>query len=109
MRTFHVQVAPHHRSFLNLHSKGWNTIQFLPFGLSLAPAIVHECMDAASLRSVTDGNPYTSLPRRLAHSGPVAGGFDIAQDDPPQPLRLPGASGSTFPRAYCYPANEFRS
>ncbi len=26
-----------------------------------------------------------------AHSGPVAGGFDIAQDHPPQPLRLPGA------------------
>ncbi len=25
--------------------------------------------------------------------GPVAGGFDIAQDPPPQPLRLPGAQG----------------
>ncbi len=27
------------------------------------------------------------------HSGPVAGGFNIAQDPPPQPLRLPGAQG----------------
>ncbi len=31
------------------------------------------------------------LPRRLAHSGPVAAGFNIAQDPSPQPLRLPGA------------------
>ncbi len=44
-----------------------------------------------SLPSATDGNPHTQLPRRLAHSGPVAGGFDIAQDPSPQPLRLPGA------------------
>ncbi len=33
------------------------------------------------------------LPRRLAHSGPVRGGFDIAQDPPNQPLRLPGDQG----------------
>ncbi len=45
-----------------------------------------------SLPSATDGNPHTQLPRRLAHSGPVADGFIIAQD-PPQPLRLPGAKG----------------
>ncbi len=36
-------------------------------------------------------NLHTQLPRRLAHFGPIAGGFDIAQDPPPQPLRLPGA------------------
>ncbi len=41
----------------------------------------------------TDGNPHTQLPRRLAPSGPVAGGFNIAQEPPPQPLRLPGAQG----------------
>ncbi len=33
------------------------------------------------------------LPRQLAHSGPVTGGFNIAQDSPPQPLRLLGAQG----------------
>ncbi len=46
-----------------------------------------------SLPSATDGNPHTQLPRRLAHSGPVGGGFNIAQDPPPQPLRLPGVQG----------------
>ncbi len=51
---------------------------------------MHGC---GSLPSATDGNLHTPLPRRLAHSGPVAGGFDIAQDPPPQPLRLPGAQG----------------
>ncbi len=48
------------------------------------------------LPSATDGNLHTQLPRRLAHSGPVAGSFNIAQ-------------GSTLPRAYCHPANEFHS
>ncbi len=52
-------------------------------------------MDAA-LPSETDGNPHTQLPRRLAHSGPVAGGFDIAQDPPPQPLRMPRAQGQLY-------------
>ncbi len=49
---------------------------------------MHGC---GSLPSATDGNPHAQLPRRLAHSGPVSGGFNIAQDPPPQPLRLPGA------------------
>ncbi len=43
------------------------------------------------LPSAIDGNLHTQQPRRLAHSGPVAGGFNIAQD--PSPLRLPGAKG----------------
>ncbi len=51
---------------------------------------MHGC---GSLPSATDGNPHTQLPRRLDHSGPVAGGLNIAQDPPPQPLRLPGAQG----------------
>ncbi len=46
-----------------------------------------------SLSSTTDGNPHPQLPRRLAHSGPVRGGFSITQDPPPQPLRSPGAQG----------------
>ncbi len=51
---------------------------------------MHGC---GSLPSATDGNLHTQLPRRLAHSGPVVGSFNIAQDPPPQPLRLPGAQG----------------
>ncbi len=51
---------------------------------------MHGC---GSFPSATDENPCTQLPRRLAHSGPVADGFNIAQDPPPQPLRLPGAQG----------------
>ncbi len=51
---------------------------------------MHGC---GSLPSAKDGNPHTQLPRRLAHSSPVAGGFNIAQNSPPQPLRLPGAQG----------------
>ncbi len=49
----------------------------------------HGC---GSLPSATDGNSHT-LPRRLTHSGPVAVGFHIAQDPPPQPLSLPRAQG----------------
>ncbi len=39
---------------------------------------------------------HTELPRRLAHSGPVAGGFNITQVPPPQPLGLPGAQGQLW-------------
>ncbi len=42
------------------------------------------------LPSTTDENPHTKLPRRLAHSCPVRGGFDIVQDLPNQLLSLPG-------------------
>ncbi len=48
---------------------------------------MHGC---GSLPSATDGNPHTQLPQRLSHSGPVAGGFNIALDPPPQSLILPG-------------------
>ncbi len=50
-------------------------------------------LGCGSLPSATDGNPHTQLPRRLAHSGPVAESFNIAQHPPAQPLRLPGAQG----------------
>ncbi len=43
---------------------------------------MHGC---GSLPSATDGNLHPQLPRRLAHSGPVRGSFNIAQDPPPQP------------------------
>ncbi len=51
---------------------------------------MHGC---GSLPSATDGNSHPQLPRRLAHSGPVRGSYNIAQDPPPQPLMLPGAQG----------------
>ncbi len=54
---------------------------------------MHGC---GSLPSATCGYPHTQLPRRLAHSGPVAGGFNMAQDPPSQPLRLPGAQGQLW-------------
>ncbi len=54
---------------------------------------MHEC---GSLPSVTDGISHPQLPRWLAHSGPVRGSFNIAQDPPTQPLMLPGVHGQLF-------------
>ncbi len=87
----HIQVAPHHRRFLRFAFARLNTRSYC-LGCPWLPHFytIHGC---GSLPSATDGNPHTQLPRWLAHSGPVAGGFDIAQDPPPQPLRLPGAQG----------------
>ncbi len=86
-RLFSHPDSPHHRLFLRFaFERVAYQYQVLPFGLSLAPRTFTRCMDAA-------GNPHTPLPRQLAHFGPVAGSFDIAQDPPPQPLRLPGAQG----------------
>ncbi len=42
------------------------------------------------------GNHILNYPRQLAHSGPVRGGFNMAQDPPPQPLTLPGAQVQLF-------------
>ncbi len=55
---------------------------------------IHGC---SSLPSATDWNQHPQLPRRLVHSGPVRGSFNIAQDPPPQPLTLPGAQGQLCP------------
>ncbi len=56
----------------------------------LHPGKRHEC---GSFPSAIDVNLHPQLPRRLAHSGPVRGSFNIAQDTPPQPLMLPGVQG----------------
>ncbi len=50
---------------------------------------MHGC---STLPSATDRNPHPQLPRRLAHSGPVRGSFNIAQDPAPPP----GAQGQLF-------------
>ncbi len=88
----HIQVAPPSQTILEIRiRRGGISIQ--------GPAVwavpgsphfytMHGC---GSLPSATDGDPHTQLPRWLGHSGSVAGGFNIAQDPPPQPLRLPGA------------------
>ncbi len=55
-----------------------------------------------------DWNLHTQLPHRLSRSGPVAGGFNIAQDPPPQLLRLPGAQGQ-LAKSIRSPASEFHS
>ncbi len=90
---FHIQVAPIYRRFLRFVFEGVAyQYKVLPFGLCLAPHTFIQFMDAAL--SPLRQNPHTQLPQRLAHSGPIAGGFDITQDPPPpQPLRLPGAQG----------------
>ncbi len=73
-RLFSHPDSPHHRLFLRVAFEGVAyQYQVLPFGLSLATRTFTRCMDAA-------GNPHTPLPRRLAHFGPVAGSFDIAQN-----------------------------
>ncbi len=88
---FHIQVAPHHRRFLRFAFEGMAyQYKVLPFGLSLAPCTLTRC---GSVPSATDGSPHIQLPQQLAHSGTVTSGFNIAQDPPPQPLRLPGAQG----------------
>ncbi len=84
----HIQIVPLSQvnssppitgEFLRFTFKGVAyQYQVLPFVLSLA---------------TRTGNLHTQLRRRLAYFGPVTGGFDITQDPPPQPLRLPGAKG----------------
>ncbi len=48
---------------------------------------MHGC---GSLPSATDGNPHSQLPRLILAQLQAV---NIAQDPPPQPLRLPGAQG----------------
>ncbi len=67
---------------------------------------MHGC---GSLPSATDGNPHSQLPRWLAQSDPVRGAFDIAQDPPPQPLRLPGAQGQFCQEHTVTQPNEIHS
>ncbi len=55
----------------------------LPFGLSLAPHIFTRCMDVAL-------SPLRKMGIRILN---YLDGFNIAQNSPPQPLRLPGAQG----------------
>ncbi len=91
---FHIQVAPPSQTILEIRiQRGGISIQGpAVWAIPGSPHFytMHGC---GSLPSATDGNPHTQLPRRLAHSGPVAGSFNIAQDPPSQPLRLPGAQG----------------
>ncbi len=91
---FNIQVAPHHRQFLRFAFEGVAyQYKVLPFGISLAPHTFTRCMAAVLSPVQQIGICIPNYPRRLAHSGPVVGGFNIAQDPPPQPLRLPGAQG----------------
>ncbi len=76
---FHIQVAPHHRLFLIHIRRGGISIQGPAVWAVSGSPHFYTMHGYGSLPSETDGNPYTQLPRRLAHSGPVAGGFDITQ------------------------------
>ncbi len=76
---------------------GWhiNTRSY-HFGCPWLPALFYAMHRCGFLPSATDENLHTKLPRRLAHSGPVRGGFDIVQDLSNKPLRLPGAQGQFY-------------
>ncbi len=91
---FHILVAPPSQTILEICiQRGGISIQCpAVWAVPGSPHLytMHGCV---FLPSAIDGNPHTQQPRRLAHSGPVAGGFNIAQDPSPQPLRLPGAKG----------------
>ncbi len=90
---FHIQVAPHHRPFLRFAFEGVAYIQGTAIWAVPGSPYFYAMHGCGSLPSAIDGSQHTQLPWWLAHSGPVAGGFNIAQDPPPQPLRLPGAQG----------------
>ncbi len=101
MMYIHIQVVPPSQTILRSAFEGVAyQYKVLPFGLSLAPLLLHGC---GSLPSATDGNPHTQLSRRLAHSGPVAGSFNITQDPPPKPCGL--LQGRYCPSAQNFPKN----
>ncbi len=80
---FHIQVASHHRWFLEIRFRGGG-VSIQGSSVCTVPGSSHyyAMHGCGSLPSVTDGN---------SHSGPVRGSFNIAQDPPPQPLKLPRA------------------
>ncbi len=86
--------SPPSQTILEIHIRGGGiSIQGPPVWAVPGSPYFYAMHGCGSLPSATDGNPHPQLPRRLAHSGPVRGSFNIAQDPPPQPLRLPGAQG----------------
>ncbi len=76
---FHIQVAPVTDNSWDSHSKGGISIQGPAVWIIPGSPHFYTMHGCGSLPSATDGNPHTQLPRRLAHSGPVAGGFSIAK------------------------------
>ncbi len=85
--------APLSQTILEIRIRRGVSIQGPAVWAILSSPHIYTMHGCSSLPSATNGNPHTQLPRRLAHSGPVVGGFNIAQEPPPQPLRLPGAQG----------------
>ncbi len=67
---------------------------------------MHGC---SSLPSATDRNPHPQLSRRLAHSGSVRRQFQHCTRPSSSATYVAWGSGSTLPRAYCHPANEYHS
>ncbi len=91
---FHIQVAPPSQTILEICIWGGGiSIQGPPVWAVPGSPHFYTMYGCGSLPSATDGNSHPQLPRWLAHSGPVRGSFNIAQDPPPQPLRSPGAQG----------------
>ncbi len=80
---FHIQVAPPITDdSWDSQLKGWHiNTRSCRLGCPWLPALLHDAW--MRLSPLCD----------KWESGPVAGGFNIAQDPPPQPLSLPGAQG----------------
>ncbi len=89
---FHIHVAPFTDVSWDLQSKGWHiNTRSCRLGCLWLPALLHDAW--MRLSPLCDRWKFTYSTSTTGESGPVAGGFNIAQDPPPQPIRLPGAQG----------------
>ncbi len=102
---FHKQVFPHHRRLLRFAFEGV-TYQYkvLLFGLSLAPRTFTRCMDAAL-------SPLRQMGICILNY--LDDWLILAQSEAVSTLHKTLSHkcffSKTFPRAYCHPANEYRS
>ncbi len=91
---FSIPVAPHHRRFRDSHSKGWliNT-RSCPLGCPWLPALLHDAWMRLSPLCNRWESTYSTTSTTGSFWPSRRRFFDIPQDPPPQPLRLPGAQG----------------
>ncbi len=85
---FHIQIAPHHGRFFNVHSVRLSTQYAYQWAIPSSP-LFYEVHRSGSFFTETAGNPHLELP----HSGPVEGRASISQIRAPRPLRVPRTQG----------------
>ncbi len=74
------------------HSRGWRiNTRSSRLGCPWLPTLLRDAW--MRLSPLCDRWESASSTTSTAHSGPVTGSFNIAQNPPPQPLMLPGAQG----------------